>query len=875
MLLKFLDKVVSSLPNFYRSAVEKVLASKEGTVSTRNLAAEARKYEEKLRAGIENTKPLYYKKGEKISSNKHNHNSELTYIFLSALSKYIEVVSAEANKNLTIIDSEFNKANDSFQELLNTSRAYALRRSNPEYNYISIVPLNNNYSDDVNGVWVSPESNTVRAGVRSQTSAHVADHTSADPSVSLELISDGVRTNLHTIMPPENVLGANLESAWADSVISNGLIRQEYQGKKYNGPIALMTVELAVPQKINHIKLHPFGNYPIKVEDIEYKDSNSNEWEPVPDFNPLVIETSTDVSLSAFSASTIRLLLVQENFTEISYKLPKDQSNRLSTFLALIEAKNKSKEDISKYYIEEIPASILNEALDSLSELNSQVDEVLVRGKESKVIDTIKSKIEELLTNYQDSQNTVEVTGLEYLMGLRSLEFNLIDYIYSSHYRSDEINPGATVTDLALHTTEDYQGGETSVEWSIDLGRDKKLPIIPINTAKIGGDFVVENERMHFKKEQDYIYHVTRFPATGKVFYQVNGSWQPNSGITETQLSDDRYSILIPDVDFSSTYTVNYRTPAASAELDIDNEFDSVPLSIPEKIQNSGPNNEVSLEYCPYIDYSIVNLTGDFDYENNKFKYTAPQDPYTTGHVKIWPTVLDDDGSTMVSGVAYVSGLAPTYNVVGITNGPNAPDFDLEFGTNGNLSGAYYSGQYSYFIHIDSIGEGYKFTGVDQADSDILRLLEVPIMTKDQALSINQSGFSGDLQNSPYSCELEVPVWFTVGISGDGTVYGYDNNEYEPLVVTVGGIKATNLTNYRTFEHTAFDIPAAGDINYQYIQAGNTLYFNQPVNDIEVTYRWMTKHIALEGRFNVGSLYKSETTPVVSDAYLLMNTSII
>jgi len=108
-------------------------------------------------------------------------------------------------------------------------------------------------------------------------------------------------------------------------------------------------------------------------------------------------------------------------------------------------------------------------------------------------------------------------------------------------------------------------------------------------------------------------------------------------------------------------------------------------------------------------------------------------------------------------------------------------------------------------------------------------------------------------------------------------VYTLSENRYTPITITVGGVLANNITNYETLEHPSFSIASRKDNQYQYIQAGKRIYFNQPIigKEIKVQYNWITNYIALLGTLRCNKLSNPDLTPKVNSIRILINNLVI
>ena len=114
-----------------------------------------------------------------------------------------------------------------------------------------------------------------------------------------------------------------------------------------------------------------------------------------------------------------------------------------------------------------------------------------------------------------------------------------------------------------------------------------------------------------------------------------------------------------------------------------------------------------------------------------------------------------------------------------------------------------------------------------------------------------------------------------VGLNIGGRVFAFNDVTYKPIDVTIGGKEAKNITDYETLQHPAFSIASVTDKEYQFIHAGRRLYFNQPVQGIEikVDYEWLTEHLKLLGKLRSNKVINPDETPKVDEIRILMNTT--
>lgn len=135
-----------------------------------------------------------------------------------------------------------------------------------------------------------------------------------------------------------------------------------------------------------------------------------------------------------------------------------------------------------------------------------------------------------------------------------------------------------------------------------------------------------------------------------------------------------------------------------------------------------------------------------------------------------------------------------------------------------------------------------------------------------------------------YEVLYKAPDNETVGM--DGTVYQteWGNSTlvefvaepyYEPLKVTVDGVKARNITNYRTREHPAFAQTSESTLEYRYLHVGRILYFNRPIKNvmIEVDYRYLTAYMQLQAILRSTAPGRPLVTPELYNYRMMLQTA--
>ena len=217
---------------------------------------------------------------------------------------------------------------------------------------------------------------------------------------------------------------------------------------------------------------------------------------------------------------------------------------------------------------------------------------------------------------------------------------------------------------------------------------------------------------------------------------------------------------------------------------------------------------------------------------------------------------------------AYASGVATFSPKITSTTGTVHDGNELVYLSAGDLTGTlsgYGSDPYKYEIRFRDFPFSNTVSGF--VDATGLWMEEIPEISEETALEFGTAYTTGNGQiQSDYVINLAYQV--------DGQTFGMTNINYEPIVITVNGTKAENLTNYATRRHKAFSGRQRIEDNYQFIQRGKNIFFNRPINgEILVTYRWVTKYIRLRASLLNLQPVNNVVTPQVHEARLVLKTT--
>lgn len=849
--------------------------------------------------------PKLAKEETVISSLDHNQNMEGAFIDLKGVYGQIDYLSSAQRKQKTAIFDELSKARASILKLINDARVYAAKNRLPEYDDIKLVNFNisRNATKQSPSAVIDPDSRLLKLPSILKRRNHLANRGLKKTTITSKVVG-GTPGQLSKQFPPSRVADATIETFWAESIYSDAPIMSLYNrwapdadgniSNEVNGPLVYLNLNFNSSEVINQVKIYPFSNYPVKILEISYRPTSSSKIRyPVSNFQ---IEETLDwveVNFETIFATDIEIVLAQENARAIIIKIPKNILYATDFLLRLQESR--------ALEIAETPnindkllggnSSIYSDALNDLAlimrtkDLNkgliTEIDltgkTILSIGEGLALFDpSLKPLLEEVssFTQQLPSQSSSDLETIkkfEYIVGAREVETNYIIYSPVGIYESEKFEPNSTVSNIEIEVDERHPSfnseygsyKKTSTEWEIELAVDRKIPIFPSN-LEVDGNLRVENELLVV---DPFTYTATtRFrSALTTMFVRENDRvLTANVDYTYTWDSSASGKIIVSIseniFDRNKIYTIDYFADQSAKSIDVITSFKDKALPVPNMFQDTGPSNEVKLSSFPFINYNIINSDA-FEYQasNNSYQYIAPTGAYTTGLAQIYPNWINEDGSyfTGITGQStiYASGLTVDWST---------------------LNPVYLSDPYRYYLRIQSVpGATYEITSLSATQ---LTVSGIPALyTGLVGTYIAQTGFYGNFTGNPPSGYIEVAYSIETTFKAGDQIFGFDNLVYEPISVTVGGVKATNITSYQDLEQPAFNVSNANDGEYEYIHDGRNIYFNQAIKntEIEVDYRWMTEYVKVNCILRSNKIVSPTITPQINEYRVLLNTTIL
>jgi hypothetical protein len=472
------------------------------------------------------------------------------------------------------------------------------------------------------------------------------------------------------------------------------------------------------------------------------------------------------------------------------------------------------------------------------------------------------------------------------VIGVRELEAGLEIYSPIGYFSTESIEPPATLSSVAIEVDEnhvlfptsvqsDYR--KTSVEWSIDIGEGRVVPIHPKNLGDLEPQALDERIYIDPDTRSGNSRLRSRYGLPSRL--KRNGSLVPETGYTSERSPEGTLAISVdPEwYDERSVFTLDYSVSSSSYEVDILDTFDSRRVSSPERFSQTDSDNSIRLDKFPFVDYTVINMNVRFvkDAEESIWTYEPPEPDVKSGQISFRPSIIDSLGELIQTGDLTITGIT---GIWGERSGEDPVDFpNAGFNTAylGSLSGADY-GFYLQVMDSRVYGKVSQF-----GPSSYVLTLEEPLVVQAQDILSWMGSYTGILSGftgGDVTGVLRCDYGLGIGIQTDGEIYALSNREYSPLRVQVNGVSARNITNYETLEHPAFTVSDLDSITPEYIHAGNRLYFSAPIQgeEVLVDYKWLTEYLKVKATLRSSSDgIAPMVTPEISEIRIFSNHMVI
>jgi len=745
----------------------------------------------------------------------------------------LEVVS---NKHNTINKSLVSKLHQSILRLDEVILTNRTRRLNPQVTEVKLIDFYNSVNAATsNRKAVVDQDVGQLTCMPTQVFKYASRGGDLRPKFASRLLTPGIDPEGSRSSPPSNAANPDNLEPWSKVVLTDSVVQSTYNSQNYTGILVQLDIELPQTERINEIKLTPFGRFPLDVIRVEYDDGSF--WQDL--VTTSLPKLELDASVMRFEpifARRLRITFNQPNYVFRNFLIEQGQVKRGN--MLHIMSDRALGDTIAHSTI--APRKLIDSRrVKAHQALNAKLDEQDDTEFESNV-----RAIEEVLD--VDSEDLISIAKYVYTMGLRSLEVNYKQYASISDYSSEKLQVNSNIYEMN-HIANQAAGSTTiginTIEWDIDLGSGLTIPFW--SAAGTGG---ASNMTTDFVKLDSDLRYITRFeenvlPAIRSVFVHRDGIQLDPSTYGISAWSGDPITLtLLPSVwSPSSLYTITYRpwVPTLDGSRSILDLRDSIKPTKPEVFHHTiGELNRLDLQAHPFI---LTELTKDVPNWTQLDKSDA-----------IWnynpPTVRANAGDPQL--------------VVAIDGEYYGAMPELEFDA---ISSAPFTSA-STTLEVDDVRANPVVLTDSLPDAGVIKINDEVIKYNSITYPSANKIIFGDLErgynNTPIPATHASPA--NVSFS--------TRSSYRPIDVYYNGVRCINSSNYATGEHPAFTIKGGVP---QYIQVGNSLYFNQELRGkIEVYYRRLADYIQIRARL-YNTHYTREYTPWVNNHALYLKTATV
>jgi hypothetical protein len=695
-----------------------------------------------------------------------------------------------------------------------------------------------NFSEAGRLAVVDPQTRTLKLDTLDHRRYH--QRRGVNPAqVVIRQLSGGLSGVASRTFAPENAIDPDSETFWAEILLADSPIRTRYtyvNGTEVTLDGALVEAELVLgaPEFVTDVKILPFGDFPIDVVDIKIRQGqNLFQYPGFVDRQPGL--NWLEWHGPRIQADAVIFVLQQANYSRIRLHLPTAFIELASFWEQLLDEESRltlSDEVLTQFQTQRAEADArFNSLWEGLRRygLNLQRldvptpdpearvvadDEVLRRDVEAAVTTMFnQSEIPELHVDHlrpterREAPGITEVEKFEYVFGARELQANEVNFVNEGYYASPHYTADATILEVRLNTVEEHPAFNVGEGNFRQTSIEYEVELAPGRRAPLlpKGTTLVQDELLIIDASTRS--DTTRFPALNTTVTVRRGNRiLVTSDYSVVMLATGHLRITLNSSAFFRTarYSVTY-TPAANQDLlRVTDLFDSVLLEAPEVHAGTDERGAIALAHYPFVEYSVVN-------DETRFRREAPRSARF-----LW---LGGSEQRFLDGVMYGN-------------------------VNTKLSAAITSTATT--IGLTSV-LGLQTTG-----------LPAKLRIEDEI--VQYTGTSG---NNLTGVTRGVDGTRAVAHASGTTITG--ERIYEPLVVTVGNIKALNITDYLSGRHPAFLATSDTAVQYEFIQLGRKLFFNRPITDkpIAVHYRWMSQYVQVHALLRSHTVGRVPQTPVL------------
>jgi len=367
---------------------------------------------------------------------------------------------------------------------------------------------------------------------------------STPTKISVESIGMGQDELVSKNYKPANALDNKFDTFWAHMVLADQPIHTRINEVKVPGAAVQVTINLPAVEAMTYLQLMPFGSHPVQISSLQHW--SGIDWVDVPATYPAATLDWISLAFQEIRTDAIRFVLRQENYTKNTYLIPRRMYSNALVWEQVLDKElllGVEEEDLTgsqaaavhvnpgfralvsglKRFEERLSQSGLNLGDDPEQELMETVDaatRVMSGIRESDADVVLKVINGETSAETLDQDDMVEITKVEYLMGIRQMSIEHRDFLPRGIYDSPKYDHNGVVYVVGLDVDESHVqiGGQnqSSIEYEIEVSPNRRIPVLPSGTAQVLQELMLV-ERYTFKGR-------VRFDPTGTPQVYSNGS---------------------------------------------------------------------------------------------------------------------------------------------------------------------------------------------------------------------------------------------------------------------------------------------------------------------------------------------------------------
>jgi len=578
-----------------------------------------------------------------ISSQTINEAFEAIFVDLNTIYESFKNTAGAQQYRANVLDSRARRIAGSIRKVKQEVKRLEAMYIYPGYDDVIFIDFADatNYSTGSLRADVDYESHRLKLQ-RVATRDHTNSFFQQDAEITASFLTPGLTGNAGTY-GPDKMVDPDPHTFWMASAmvddpvtdfpvsldpknVDGQLISQaDYSA---NGAVVEITLVMRKARWVNNVKLLPVGKYPVRVVQASYTPEEGGTYRQIPVFDVGLATQNIDqidLSFEPIPVYAFKFILEQENYTKAQYQVPFSLINNNIFWQEVVD------EGFGTGLAGTLTATPLSHLLadieQMLSKLNYKYASFETREGIGKILESIPAMINRytdrnrslsaVYSRYKHDTQVVDIDKYEYVVGIRDIQINFSEYTLEGEWRSPRMidNKGALQIELATnesHSVIDVNGQKrpaSSIAYSVDLGRQVKIPVLPVNSVDNNGDLLVKSEVLKFDRRT--LVAVTRFPVDMDRLYAVYADSvnvrtfgiRDYGTVAEITIPSELFN---PNMVYTITYYPDLRGiyPVSAVRLD---SFTSHRLEKPVMYTATGANNTIILPSYPYIEYQVMN----------------------------------------------------------------------------------------------------------------------------------------------------------------------------------------------------------------------------------------------------------------------------